>query len=204
VFVQDVTAPGCLRGLVSIQFLASGSFRRKMGAALAGYRALRRKPRLRAGLSDRTAFHYRDLWIQAFNQDFAIMTPSHQMVLAGDDSELAQSAGDESATGFPAAGVCNATQITAESEVEKERYDELDDMKSRQSAPVALGPTAYRARATITSTTRIPTRDYTALWFRRLPSTVRSSESISDSANTQKSQSDHRATKPLADAPLPK
>ena len=73
-----------------------------------------------------TAYHYRDFVIQALNDDM----PYNQFVrwqIAGD--ELAP---DDHralmATGFLAAGT-HATQITA-NQVEKERYDELDDMAS--------------------------------------------------------------------------
>ena len=73
-----------------------------------------------------TAYHYRDFVIQALNDDM----PYDKFVrwqIAGD--ELAP---DDHralmATGFLAAGT-HATQITA-NQVEKERYDELDDMAS--------------------------------------------------------------------------
>lgn len=71
-----------------------------------------------------TAFHYRDFVIQALNDNL----PYDEFVrwqIAGDElapgSRLAQMA-----TGFLAAGV-HSTQITA-NEVERHRYDELDDM----------------------------------------------------------------------------
>ncbi len=71
-----------------------------------------------------TAFHYRDFVVQAFNDNL----PFDEFVrwqIAGDelapDNRLAQMA-----TGFLAAGV-HSTQITA-NEVERHRYDELDDM----------------------------------------------------------------------------
>ena len=72
----------------------------------------------------RRAYHYRDFVIQALNEDM----PYDQFVrwqIAGDefepDNNLALMA-----TGFLGAGT-HATQITA-NQVEKERYDELDDM----------------------------------------------------------------------------
>ena len=71
-----------------------------------------------------SAYHYRDFVIQALNDDM----PYDRFVrwqIAGDefepDNNLALMA-----TGFLAAGA-HATQITA-NQVEKERYDELDDM----------------------------------------------------------------------------
>lgn len=71
-----------------------------------------------------TAYHYRDFVIKALNEDM----PYDRFVklqIAGDelepDNPLAMMA-----TGYLGAGV-HATQITA-SQVEKERYDELDDM----------------------------------------------------------------------------
>src|SRR6185369_7623789 len=80
------------------------------------------------------AYHYRDFLIQALNEDM----PFDQFVkwqLAGDefepDNPLALKA-----TGFLGAGT-HATQITA-NQVEKERYDELDDMASTTTS-VFLG-----------------------------------------------------------------
>ena len=75
--------------------------------------------------SDRpSAYHYRDFVIQALNADLPYDT-FVQWQLAGDefqpDNYLALAA-----TGFLAAGVYS-TQIT-KNEVEKQRYDEMDDM----------------------------------------------------------------------------
>ncbi|MBL9122408.1 MAG: DUF1549 domain-containing protein, partial [Planctomycetaceae bacterium] len=88
-----------------------------------------------------SAYHYRDFVIQALNADM----PYDQFVrwqLAGD--ELAP---DEPlalmATGFLGAGT-HATQITA-SQVEKERYDELDDMAATVGTAL-LGMTVGCAR----------------------------------------------------------
>ncbi len=77
--------------------------------------------------SDRpTAYHYRDFVIRALNADM----PYDQFIrwqLAGD--EIAPDNAEAwLATGFLAAGV-HSTQIT-KNEVEKQRYDELDDMLS--------------------------------------------------------------------------
>lgn len=70
------------------------------------------------------AYHYRDFIIEAFNQDIPFDT-FVKWQIAGD--ELAPENGlAMMATGFLAAGT-HATQITM-SQVEKERYDELDDM----------------------------------------------------------------------------
>ncbi len=71
-----------------------------------------------------SAYHYRDFVIQALNSDLPYDT-FVRWQLAGDefepDNRLALAA-----TGFLAAGV-HSTQITKR-EVEKQRYDELDDM----------------------------------------------------------------------------
>jgi mono/diheme cytochrome c family protein len=73
-----------------------------------------------------TAFHYRDFVIQALNDDMPY-DRFVQLQLAGDELEP-DDANSMRATGFLAAGV-HATQITA-NQVEKERYDELDDMSA--------------------------------------------------------------------------
>ena len=87
------------------------------------------------------AFHYRDFVIQAFNQDM----PYDRFVawqLAGD--ELAPDDNQAlAATGFIAAGVW-PTQIT-KNEVEKARYDALDDMLSTTFTAM-LGTTVGCAR----------------------------------------------------------
>jgi mono/diheme cytochrome c family protein len=87
------------------------------------------------------AYHFRDFAIRAFNQDL----PYDKFVkwqLAGDelepDNPLALMA-----TGFLAAGT-HATQIT-KNQVEKERYDELDDMLNTTGV-VFLGLTLGCAR----------------------------------------------------------
>ncbi len=88
-----------------------------------------------------SAYHYRDFVIQALNEDM----PYDRFVklqLAGDeiepDNNLALMA-----TGFLAAGT-HATQITA-NQVEKERYDELDDMAATVGTAM-LGLTVGCAR----------------------------------------------------------
>jgi mono/diheme cytochrome c family protein len=102
-----------------------------------------------------TAWPYRDFVIKALNQDL----PYDQFVkwqLAGDefapDDPLALTA-----TGFLAAGV-HSTQITANL-VEKERYDELDDML-RTTGTAFLGLTIGCARCHDHKFDPIPTRDY--------------------------------------------
>ncbi len=102
-----------------------------------------------------TAYHYRDFIIEALNQDM----PYNQFIrwqLAGDelapDNLLALKA-----TGFLAAGV-HSTQITA-NQVEKERYDELDDMTNTFSTAV-LGLSVGCARCHDHKYDPIPQRDY--------------------------------------------
>jgi mono/diheme cytochrome c family protein len=101
------------------------------------------------------AYHYRDFVIRAFNSDL----PYDEFVqwqLAGD--ELAPDRPDAmAATGFLAAGV-HATQITA-NQVEKERYDELDDMANTLGTSM-LGLSIGCARCHDHKYYPIPTRDY--------------------------------------------
>ena len=122
-FVND-PAPDAYERLVD-RLLATPALRRALGPALARPGALRREPRLRAGLRPPDGYHYRDFVIEALNQDMPYDTVRRSWQLAGDELEpnnpLALMA-----TGFLAAGM-HATQITA-NQVEKERYDELDDM----------------------------------------------------------------------------
>lgn len=102
-----------------------------------------------------SAYHYRDFVIKALNADM----PYHQFVrwqLAGDeyepDNPLALMA-----TGFLGAGVF-PTQITA-NEVERVRYDAMDDMLSTTGAAF-LGLTVGCARCHDHKTDPIPSEDY--------------------------------------------
>ncbi len=101
------------------------------------------------------AFHYRDFVIKALNQDM----PYDQFVkwqLAGDEYD----AGNPlalAATGFLGAGVF-PTQITA-NEVERTRYDALDDMLSTTGSAM-LGLSLGCARCHDHKYDPIPTRDY--------------------------------------------
>ena len=102
-----------------------------------------------------TAYHYRDFVVEAFNRDL----PYDVFVkwqLAGDelapDDNLALAA-----TGFLAAGV-HSTQITA-NQVEKERYDELDDIVQTIGTSL-LGLTIGCARCHDHKYDPIPTNDY--------------------------------------------
>ncbi len=115
-----------------------------------------------------TAYHYRDFVIEALNQDM----PYDQFVrwqIAGDeyapDNNLALMA-----TGFLAAGT-HATQITA-NQVEKERYDELDDMAATVGTAM-LGLTIGCARCHDHKFDPIPQADYYRL-VSTFTSTVRS------------------------------
>lgn len=102
-----------------------------------------------------TAYHFRDFVIQALNEDL----PYSDFVrwqIAGDelapDNNLAQMA-----TGFLAAGV-HSTQITA-NEVEKHRYDELDDIVSTIGTSM-LGLTLGCARCHDHKYDALPQADY--------------------------------------------
>ena len=102
-----------------------------------------------------TAYHYRDFVIEAFNRDLPFDT-FVKWQLAGDelapDDNLALKA-----TGFLAAGT-HSTQITA-NQVEKERYDELDDMINT-TGTAFLGLTVGCARCHDHKYDPIPTNDY--------------------------------------------
>jgi hypothetical protein len=102
-----------------------------------------------------TAYHYRDFVIKALNQDLPFDTFA-QWQLAGDElapkDPLALMA-----TGYLAAGV-HSTQITV-SEVEKHRYDELDDMLGNIGTTF-LGLTVGCARCHDHKFDPVPSRDY--------------------------------------------
>ena len=119
-----------------------------------------------------TAYHYRDFVIKALNQDLPYAT-FVRWQLAGDeiapDNPLALMA-----TGFLAAGV-HATQITA-NQVEKERYDELDDMLATTSTAM-LGLTVGCARCHDHKFDPIPNVDYYRL-LSTFTTTVRSEMEI--------------------------
>ena len=102
-----------------------------------------------------TAYHYRDFVIEALDRDLPYDTFVRWQI-AGD--ELAP--GDNlalKATGFLSAGV-HCTQITA-NQVEKERYDELDDLASTIGTAM-LGLTIGCARCHDHKYDPIPQKDY--------------------------------------------
>ena len=104
------------------------------------------------------AFHYRDFVIKALNSDM----PYDQFVkwqLAGDEYEP-QNPLALAATGFLGAGVF-PSQITA-NEVERTRYDAMDDMLSTMSSAM-LGLTVGCARCHDHKFDPFPTRDYYAM-----------------------------------------
>jgi hypothetical protein len=102
-----------------------------------------------------SAYHYRDFVIKAFNRDLPYDT-FVKWQIAGDefapDDPLALTA-----TGFLAAGV-HSTQIT-KNEVEKHRYDEMDD-KLNTLSTAFLGLTVGCARCHDHKYDPIPQRDY--------------------------------------------
>src|SRR5262249_44745536 len=101
------------------------------------------------------AYHYRDFVIKAFNQDLPFNT-FVKWQIAGEeyepDNPLALAA-----TGFLAAGT-HSTQIT-KNLVEKERYEELDDM-ARTTGTAMLGLTIGCARCHDHKYDPIPVKDY--------------------------------------------
>ena len=130
-----------------------------------------------------SAYHYRDFVIQAFNKGM----PYDQFVkwqLAGD--ELAPNDNLAlMATGYLAAGV-HSTQIT-KNEVEKHRYDELDDIVATTGTAM-LGLTVGCARCHDHKFDALPARDY----YRMLSvftTTIRSEISLNmDSEGYKKSK----------------
>jgi cytochrome c553 len=102
-----------------------------------------------------TAFHFRDFVIRAFNDDLPFDT-FVRWQLAGDEFAPHD---DRAlmATGFLAAGV-HSTQIT-KNEVEKQRYDELDDMLATTTNAI-LGLSVGCARCHDHKFDPIPQADY--------------------------------------------
>ncbi|MGE3316875.1 MAG: PSD1 and planctomycete cytochrome C domain-containing protein [Planctomycetaceae bacterium] len=102
-----------------------------------------------------TAYHYRDFVIQALNKDVPYDT-FVKWQLAGDEFAPEENLA-MMATGFLAAGV-HSTQIT-KNEVEKHRYDELDDMLATTGTAM-LGLTIGCARCHDHKFDAIPQGDY--------------------------------------------
>jgi cytochrome c553 len=102
-----------------------------------------------------TAYHFRDFVIRAFNDDMPYDT-FLRWQLAGDELAPHNSLA-LMATGFLAAGV-HSTQIT-KNEVEKQRYDELDDMLATTSNAM-LGLSIGCARCHDHKFDPIPQADY--------------------------------------------
>ncbi len=115
-----------------------------------------------------TAYHYRDFVIQALNDDLPYNT-FVRWQLAGDEYEPNNQLALK-ATGFLAAGV-HSTQIT-KNEVEKHRYDEMDDMLATIGTSM-LGLTIGCARCHDHKFDPIPQRDYYRL-LSTFTTTVRS------------------------------
>jgi mono/diheme cytochrome c family protein len=146
-----------------------------------------------------TAYPYRDFVIKAFNQDL----PYDQFVkwqLAGDEIEPSNPLA-MAATGFLAAGV-HSTQITI-SQVEKERYDELDDIV-RTVGTAMLGLTVGCARCHDHKYDPIPTKDYYRL-VSIFTTTVRSEVDLPvDAATARAIKARHSAEQARLDLALKK
>jgi hypothetical protein len=115
-----------------------------------------------------SAYHYRDFVIQALNEDLPY-NKFIQWQLAGDEYAPGNNLALK-ATGFLAAGV-HSTQIT-KNEVEKHRYDEMDDMLATIGTSM-LGLTVGCARCHDHKFDPIPQRDYYRL-LSTFTTTVRS------------------------------
>lgn len=129
-----------------------------------------------------TAYPYRDFVIKAFNTDLPYDT-FLKWQIAGD--EMAPENPEAwFATGFLAAGV-HATQITI-SQVEKERYDELDDI-ARTIGASMLGLSIHCARCHDHKFDPITSKDYYR-FISNFTKTVRSEQNIAipTSDNAQK------------------
>jgi mono/diheme cytochrome c family protein len=119
-----------------------------------------------------SAYHFRDFVIQAFNADLPFNT-FVRWQLAGDELAPHDSLA-MMATGFLAAGV-HSTQIT-KNEVEKQRYDELDDMLATTGTAI-LGLSVGCARCHDHKFDPIPQADYYRL-LSAFTTTVRSEVSL--------------------------
>ncbi len=132
------------------------------------------------------AYHYRDFLIRALNEDM----PYDRFVrlqVAGDEFEP-DNPQAMMATGFLGAGT-HATQITA-NQVEKERYDELDDMAAT-TGTAFLGLTVGCARCHDHKFDPIPTADYYRL-VATFTTTVRSEIDLDlDPESTRKARADY-------------
>jgi mono/diheme cytochrome c family protein len=135
------------------------------------------------------AYHFRDFLIRALNEDM----PYDRFVrlqVAGDEFEP-DNPEAMTATGFLGAGT-HATQITA-NQVEKERYDELDDMAAT-TGTAFLGLTVGCARCHDHKFDPIPTADYYRL-VATFTTTVRSEIDLDldpDSTRKAKAEYDRR------------
>jgi mono/diheme cytochrome c family protein len=141
------------------------------------------------------AYVYRDFLIRALNEDM----PYDRFVrlqLAGDEVEP-ENPQAMMATGFLGAGT-HATQITA-NQVEKERYDELDDMAAT-TGTAFLGLTVGCARCHDHKFDPIPTADYYRL-AATFTTTVRSEIDLDlDPSATRRDRAEHeRVGKSLRD-----
>ena len=144
------------------------------------------------------AYQYRDFVIKALNEDLPYDTFVRWQI-AGDEF-APQNPMALMATGFLGAGT-HATQIT-KNQVEKERYDELDDMVSTTSLTM-LGLTMGCARCHDHKYDPIPNRDYYRM-LSTFTTTVRSDYDINvDPEGYKREKTDFdRATTPLQDALL--
>jgi hypothetical protein len=143
-----------------------------------------------------TAYPYRDFVIEALNRDLPYDT-FVKWQLAGDEYEPGNNLALK-ATGFLGAGT-HSTQIT-KNQVEKERYDELDDMLNT-TGTAFLGLTFGCARCHDHKFDPIPTRDYYRL-LATFTSTVRAEvDLVPDQAGYQKALEKYeREHQPYVDA----
>ncbi len=154
-FVKDTATPQAAWEKVIDKLLASPHYGERWGRHWLDLARFAESHGFEHDYDRPTAYHYRDFVIEALNQDL----PYDKFVkwqIAGDEYEPTNSLALK-ATGFLAAGV-HSTQIT-KSEVEKHRYDEMDD-KLNTISTAFLGLTVGCARCHDHKYDPIPQRDY--------------------------------------------
>lgn len=182
-FVKDTATPQAAWAKVIDKLLASPHYGERWGRHWLDLARFAESHGFEHDYDRPTAYHYRDFVIEALNQDLPYNTFVRWQI-AGDEYEpnnhLAMKA-----TGFLAAGV-HSTQIT-KSEVEKHRYDEMDD-KLNTISTAMLGLSVGCARCHDHKYDPIPQRDYYRM-LSTFTTTVRSEmELTTDSASYAKAK----------------
>jgi hypothetical protein len=154
-FVKDPASPQAAWDKVIDKLLASPHYGERWGRHWLDLARFAESHGFEHDYDRPTAYHYRDFVIEALNRDLPYDT-FVKWQIAGDEYEPDNPLAVK-ATGFLAAGV-HSTQIT-KNEVEKHRYDEMDDKLSTISTAM-LGLTVGCARCHDHKYDPIPQRDY--------------------------------------------